>query len=298
MSTPSISVKPADRTFRWTSSVETSPEVLESLQEAMSTFYAEQTDRSGYQSMVNEVNAPELSPDSPDYDIAQRISALAPDCILEVGCGDGRLYRHVREHGYSGTYAGVEVADYVIEENRERYPDGQWRAGTVYELPDVSPVPDVLVAQFVLEHLVYPKRGLKEMLAAVQPGGTILMVFPDFSASGRFPSQLLGFSVGRAKQKLREGRYVDAIVSLYDGRIRLPRALNQATDEYGPFPVNTRPLCLTYPEHMEPDVDAIYVATKEEVEAWARRNGCSVTYSFGHEGRYCETAFMEIRKPE
>ena len=289
-------IEPANRDFRWISSVYGDRGRLRNLDRAMSEFYATEYRRSSYQGMLTQLGGDVLRKDTPDYDIAHYVLNQSAGSIVEIGCGDGRLYRNIRSAGFTGRYTGVEVASYLIEENLTTYPEAEWVRGGAYD-PCISSRPDIVVSLFVLEHLVYPKRGLESMMRLVAPGGVLILVFPDFTRSERFASQMLGYSIGTARQKLLSGRLLDAVVSLWDSRVRLPHALTRAREFYGPFPVNTSPVCLTQPKHMSPDVDAVYIASREEVLDWAKTAGYTVGFPFGTTGRYDEVAFMEIRKP-
>jgi hypothetical protein len=112
-------------------------------------------------------------------------------------------------------------------------------------------------------------------------------------------SQLLGLSDTRSFQEaLRRGRPLDALVSLYDSRVRMPNALATVHRDVGPFPVNLRPLCLTYPTKMHPDIDAVYIASKREVRSWAEAQGHTVRFPKGTSGLYSEKAFLTIQKNE
>ena len=64
-----------------------------------------------------------------------------------------------------------------------------------------------------------------------------------------------------------------------------------------PFPVNARPLCLSHPSLMGPDVDAIYIASKREVQAWAEGERLAVEYPAGTEGEMSFQAFMVLARP-
>jgi hypothetical protein len=46
---------------------------------------------------------------------------------------------------------------------------------------------------------------------------------------------------------------------------------------------------------MRPDIDAVYIASKREVESWAREQGYDVEYPLGRTGYYGDIAFMSIR---
>jgi SAM-dependent methyltransferase len=262
----------------------------------MMSFYAEDGERANYQEMLDEIED-EPEHDSSTVQLARHIAVLHPESILEVGCGDGRLYRALRRGGCEAHYTGVEVAEYVIERNRRRHPNADWFTASVYELPSEEESTDVVFAEFVLEHLVFPRQALTEMLRTVRSGGHLILVFPDFVEAGRLSSQVLGLSPTRtASEALKKGSVLDSLISLYDSRVRLPNALASARSEVGPFPVNIRPVCLTYPDLMFSDIDAVYIASKEEVCDWARQKGHKVTFPAGTEPPYNETAFLSIEK--
>ncbi|MCS4194432.1 SAM-dependent methyltransferase [Salinibacter ruber] len=230
--------------------------------------------------------------------MARYIAEEDPSSVLEVGCGDGRLFRALRREDWNAEYTGVEVAEYVVDGNRERHPEANWDVAGAYTLPVETGTVELVRSEFVVEHLVYTVRALREMVRAVKPGGQLLLIFPDFVCSGRLASQVLGFSpVPTALERLRQGRLVDSVVSLYDSRVRLPRALKTVREEVGPFPVNLRPQCLTYSEITSPDVDAVYIASKDEVEEWAYNHNLRVTFPWGRSGRFYENAHMSIHKP-
>lgn len=283
-----------NRTFNWISSVTGNADQLEKLSNAMAQFYGEMSHRDSYQKMLDgQDNFP--AENSPADLFVKR---LAEDKkILEVGCGGGRIYQHLKNIGYQRNYFGVEVSPEVIERNRQAFPQATWECASAYALPFSDESFDVCFSSFVIEHLVYPEKSLREMLRVTRKGGKITLNFPDFVESGQFPSQLLGFSPGlQGSEKLKKGKLFDGMLSLYDSRIRLPQELINASQKYGPFPVNTRPLCLYYPDLMYPDVDAVYIASKKEIQTWAKQQGLRVVYPKGREGDWRINAWMEIYK--
>jgi len=260
-------------------------------------FYSSADQRADYQGMLDNIEE-QPDEDSSTLRLAQHIANIEPVSVLEIGCGDGRLFRTLRRQGYEGEYAGVEVAEYIIERNRERHPNTTWYTAGAYNLPVQSETIEMVCAEFVLEHLVYPAEALEEMMRVLRPGGALVLIFPDFVSAGRMASQMLGLAPGStALNRLRQGRPIDAVVSLYDSRMRLSSALKQARKNYGPFPVNLRPKCLTYPQIVSPDVDAVYIASKKEFADWARDRGYTVEFPWGTETRpFYETAHLAILK--
>lgn len=284
-----------NRQFRWMSSVAGCAEVLSALHAQMSRFYGQRDRRDCYQEMLGHQDDGPPDQGSVRHLMPKYVCDLHPARVLEVGCGDGRLYRQLRSYGYADQYVGIDVADYLIRDNEARHPEAEWSVSEVYDIPFDDGSFDVCFSLYVLEHLVYPEAALYEMVRILRPGGRLVLVFPDFAASSRLGSQKLGLSpTGSASEKLREGKLIDAMVSLFDGRIRLPRALRNAVTEFGPFPVNTRPICLYYSSLMAPDIDAVYIASKAEVQSWAEQNGLQVEYPCGTTGEFAQQAFVVI----
>jgi ubiquinone/menaquinone biosynthesis C-methylase UbiE len=286
-----------DRQFRWVSSVTGDPEILSSLSQKMAWFYGQAEGRSLYQEMLKEQEEYLPSEASVRHLMPKYVCDLKPANLLEIGCGDGRVYRQLRSYDYAGDYTGLDVAEYLIQENRDRHPEANWCHGQVYQLPFADASFDVCFSLYVLEHLVYPEAGLFEMLRILKPKGNLVLVFPDCVESGRLASQKLGLSpVGSALQRLRKGKIIDALISFYDSRVRLQAALRNAGKRFGAFPVNTQPICLSFPTLMAPDIDAIYIASKSEVQDWALERGLKVEFPCGTAGEFAEQAFLVITK--
>jgi SAM-dependent methyltransferase len=290
-------LQPSDRQFCWISSVTGNSEALSDLHQRMSWFYSQQEGRKLYQDMLDGIEkSPSLPGEKSDEQwLPQYICSLQPTSILEVGCSNGRVYRQLRSHGYLQDYAGIEVADYVIQQNQRQHPESVWKCGGSYEIPFPDNSFDICFSTYVLEHLVYPERALVEMMRVLRPGGCLILVFPDFVESGRLASPQLGFSpIANAASKLRSGKFLDALVSLYDSRVRLPSAMRLSRQQVGAFPINLSPICLSYPDVIGADVDAIYIASKQEVYDWAVAKDYSVDYPYGVEGFFAEHTFIVI----
>lgn len=283
------------RHFQWMSSVHGDPAALARLNERMTWFYGQSDGRELYQTMLD-AQETEVQQNSVRHLMPRYVADAGASCILEVGCGNGRLYRQLRQYGYGGSYSGIEVAEYIIDRNKEKHPEGTWKKALAYDIPFPTASFDLCFSLYVLEHFVYPERALAEMLRVLKPGGRLVIVFPDFAASGRFPAQLCGFTAGKASDKIKRGKWLDALVSFYDSRFRLPSELGKAVSKSGPFPVNRRPICLYYPDTMAPDIDAVYIASKQEIHQWAVSQGCQVEYPCGTKGEFSSQAFLVMKK--
>jgi SAM-dependent methyltransferase len=262
------------RRFHWVSSVDPNMRAqLDSLSTAMVRFYKMPITRNAYQEMIDSEASGQPRTEAT---LRKAVLAAKPSTVLEVGCGSGRIYARLQEEGLNARYTGVEMSPEVIASNKRRFPLANWVCGDGYELPVAPETQDCVFAYYVLEHCVYPRRFLESILLAVKPGGCIFLTFPDMAASGIFQSQALGWDDRSARLHLQHGRVLHALIRLWDSRVRLPVALHRASSKPGNFLVNLRPRCLEPHFKFEPDIDAIYVASRREVVAWAHSKGCVV----------------------
>jgi SAM-dependent methyltransferase len=286
----------ATRHFNWVSSIRGDSQVLEDLNSELYHFYSDIEKRKEYQGMLDSQEENPKEDSAIIYFISHLLS-LKPESVLEVGAGGGRVYRLLEKYGYKKKYTGTETGLHQIEMLKRKHSKPEWVQGTAYNMPFADETFDLCYSVFVLEHLVYPENALNEMLRVIKPGGDLLLMFPDFVQMGRFPSQMLGFSpLLRAVEKLWKWRWIDALLSIYDSRVRLPKALKEAVNACGPFPINLSPICLSYPDYMMPDVDAVYIASKEEIKNWAEKQGLKIKFPCGIEGSWREEAFIQIKK--
>ena len=110
--------------------------------------------------------------------ISRRVAALAPDRMLDVGCGDGRLAREIKQvlpgvavHGCDLSVAALNRAEgldrrYAVDLNVDRLPE-----------PDGSL--DLVVASEVIEHVIDPGRAIAEFHRVLRPGGHVLITVPN-----------------------------------------------------------------------------------------------------------------------
>jgi ubiquinone/menaquinone biosynthesis C-methylase UbiE/GT2 family glycosyltransferase len=284
-----------NRKFQWISSKTGDKRKLDEVDKKLSWYYTEDSWRDTYQIMLGEESIPQKSDFY--YLILDYILKKKASNILDIGCSNGRIFRQLKQLGFSGQYTGIEVSDYLIEMNRKNHVDASWKTAGAYNIPYADDEFDLCFAFFVLEHLVFPEKALNAMMKVVKKNGVLVLIFPDFVASGRLSSQQLGLSPNdTALQKLKKGKVFDALLSFYDSRIRLPRALKNVHNRVGDFPVNTNLICFNHPNLMSPDFDAVYIASKLEVENWAVKNGYKVSYPYGTEGELNEKAFLVIEK--
>jgi SAM-dependent methyltransferase len=94
--------------------------------------------------------------------IAGMVAAVAPESVLDAGCGEGELLRR-------GVLAGVPAVSLdrsrqALAEIRTHTPGCRPVCGSVLELPFARASFDAVVCLEVLEHLEDPKAAVEELL--------------------------------------------------------------------------------------------------------------------------------------
>lgn len=288
----------SSRKFNWISSNDpVNTDQLLMLETAMSEFYSSHVSRENYELMLNSHDY-DIDPGSVTSAFLKWFSSVEVNTMLEVGCGGGRIRHHLRNIHRPFNYAGIELSQEVINENKKKWPGDRWAIASAYNIPYKPNSFDLCFSFYVIEHLVYPEKALNSMMNIVKPGGYLSLIFPDFTCTKKLPSQQLGFSKYQtASQKLKVCRFTDAIVSLYDSRIRLAKALKKVQENPGQFLVNLSPICLDNNQaEFWPDFDAIYLASKSELVFWAHKHGHDVIFPAGVTDEFNEHAFVVIKK--
>jgi SAM-dependent methyltransferase len=187
--------------------------------------------------------------------------------VLEVGCGRASLLNFKPEMG--PCYTGSDFSDELLRTNAVRFPAARFSPlGKKGSLPFHDAKFDAVFSIFVLEHCVFPAQSLREWLRVLKPKGRFIVLCPDFLGCGRMSSQRAGYSEGNSRVKLRRRSFVDGLVTLWDNRIRIPRAsrrFQQIALREPQFMVNLVPTCFT--DTFQPDVDAVYVTFEPELRA-------------------------------
>jgi len=84
--------------------------------------------------------------------------------VLDVPCGNGRLYRALHATGRPFTYSGLDATPKIVEAARTLYPGIAFQLGDVEALPFPDAAFDVVVMQHLLRHLRSYKRAVRELL--------------------------------------------------------------------------------------------------------------------------------------
>ncbi len=248
------------RELNWNSSLNPS-EALVELENRLSTFYSLNPN---YYSDIDFTADNWQNESEKGY---LRIVELAKtkNEICEIGCGKANILKSYPD--LSKKYTGLDFSNKVLHANAKKYPESHFiPIVTPNEFPVGDEKYDLVFSVFVLEHVVYPATFLSECKRILKPGGTLVILSPDFLGRGRMTSQRAGFRPGNSSEKFKKGKIFDGIVTLFDNRIRIPFFCWKYRREASKAPlflVNLSPLI--FRDEFQPDVDAVYLTFKIEI---------------------------------
>jgi SAM-dependent methyltransferase len=108
-----------------------------------------------------------------DAPMLARIDGRNFSTALDVGCGEGRFSRMMRDRGIRTT--GIDPTRALLQRARERDPAGDYRDGRAEQLefPDASF--DLVVSYLTLIDIPDIRRAIPEMVRVLKPAGTLLI---------------------------------------------------------------------------------------------------------------------------
>lgn len=195
-------------------------------------------------------------------------SALKADKILEIGCGSANILKHC---DIQQKYTGIDFSKSLLANNKVKYPAANFTSFTEYNrLSFENNLFDFVFSVFVIEHTVFPLELIKEMERVTKPGGTLIILCPDFLGRNRITSQLSGITIGPGREKLRKGKILDSLLTAWDNKIKifLNSVIRKLAIKYfyaKGFYINLNPVCF-HAAYFEPDFDAVYLTYKYEIE--------------------------------
>src|SRR5262245_16459894 len=107
-----------------------------------------------------------------DAAMLARIEGRTYRGALDVGCGEGRFCRLLRQRGFETI--GVDPTVALIEEARRRDPGGKYLLGRAEQLDFVDDRFDLVVSYLTLIDIPDFRTAITEMTRVLKPGGRLL----------------------------------------------------------------------------------------------------------------------------
>jgi SAM-dependent methyltransferase len=102
-----------------------------------------------------------------------RVEARPFTAALDVGCGEGRFCRALKERNIP--IIGIDPTKQLIERAKELDPFGDYRLASAEELPFPDETFDLVISYLTLIDIADFREALREMARVLKPDGTLLI---------------------------------------------------------------------------------------------------------------------------
>ena len=112
----------------------------------------------------------------------QAVLALAasivhqPECVLDAGCGTGRLLRRAYRYWPDAQLIGVDPADGMIERAKLLTPNATFYTSMAEALPLEDASVDLALSTTSFHHWQDQAAGIREIVRVLRPGGYFILV--------------------------------------------------------------------------------------------------------------------------
>ncbi|WP_137130344.1 class I SAM-dependent methyltransferase [Rhizobium sp. FY34] len=94
---------------------------------------------------------------------------------LDVGCGEGRFCRRLKQHQKVTSVTGIDPTEPLLASARSRDPAGDYRFAQAEALPFPDGSFDLVVSYFTLIDIADIETAINEMARVTTPGGSLLI---------------------------------------------------------------------------------------------------------------------------
>lgn len=111
--------------------------------------------------------------------IMEALDLKREERVLEIGCGVGYYTKKIAQH--TPRVVATDIAESFLEfaKKNNPYPIEQYVACPVEKLPFENNTFDKVLMSEVIEHLMYPEQGVREIQRVLKPGGKAVIATPN-----------------------------------------------------------------------------------------------------------------------
>lgn len=102
-------------------------------------------------------------------------AGLAPEEVLDIGCGTGRLLRKVAERWPDAHLYGVDPAEGMIAAARHLSPVAEYTVGFVETLPLPDESVDLVISTMSFHHWQSQEQGICQIWRVLRAGGCFVL---------------------------------------------------------------------------------------------------------------------------
>ncbi|HUK99360.1 MAG TPA: methyltransferase domain-containing protein [Nitrospirota bacterium] len=94
-----------------------------------------------------------------------------PRCIIDVGCGTGRLLRAASQRWPGAQLFGVDPAEQMVSEAKKLNSSATFQLASAESLPFPGQTADIVLSSLSFHHWANQTKGLQEIARVLRPGG-------------------------------------------------------------------------------------------------------------------------------
>jgi len=94
-----------------------------------------------------------------------------PRCIIDVGCGTGRLLRAASVRWPEAQLFGVDPAEQMVSEAKKLHSNATFKLASAESLPCPDQTTDIVLSSLSFHHWASQTKGLQEIARVLRPGG-------------------------------------------------------------------------------------------------------------------------------
>jgi len=99
--------------------------------------------------------------------------------VLEVGCGSGYDYQNLHgAHGSAIAYRGYDYCENFVKACQAKFPEGDFRVGNIFSLPEQTCSWDTVFARHVIEHTRNWKIAIEELFRIARKRAIVIIWRP------------------------------------------------------------------------------------------------------------------------
>jgi ubiquinone/menaquinone biosynthesis C-methylase UbiE len=102
-----------------------------------------------------------------------------PRCIVDVGCGTGRLLRAASVRWPEAQLLGVDPAERMVSEAKRLNPNVTFKLASAESLPLPDQTADLVLTSLSFHHWANQTKGLQEIARVLRPGGLFCLADHD-----------------------------------------------------------------------------------------------------------------------
>lgn len=140
--------------------------------------------------------------------IGEQVKNSGPGCIIDVGCGTGRLLRLAALRWPDAQLIGVDPAPQMVAEATRLNPKAVFKVAAAESLPFTDASADLMMTSLSFHHWADQAKGISEAARVLRPGGFFcladhtLQIFREKVRSKDQVRQMMASAGLQAKQQV------------------------------------------------------------------------------------------------